>query len=174
MFIIACEGEKTEVQYFNFSFLLNSRVKLIVVPSKEGCSAPKYVLDNLKDCAKEMDLNSKDQLWLVIDVDNWDYVNQLHEVQNKTVKGKTVNLAISNPCFELFLYLHHKSMPTERINGAEKMETMLKKVLGTYSKNNLNEKDYMDYVNKAISESKKKLNIIPANFLIIQVQMFGN
>lgn len=67
LIIIACEGEKTEAQYLSFSCFQNSRVKLCPVPSKEGKSAPVYVLENLKEKAEEYDLKPGDQLWIVID-----------------------------------------------------------------------------------------------------------
>ena len=166
LFIIACEGEKTEAQYLNFSFLLNSRVKLLVIPSESGKSAPKHILDNLKACATDLDLKQEDQLWLVADVDRWPYETQLKAIMNKKIGKLPVNIALSNPCFELFLYLHFSEMPANEIKDPETMEAMLRKILGEYSKNNLEESTYSPYVTKAIEESEKTTygtNLLPVN-----------
>ncbi len=73
LFIIACEGEKTEAQYMGFEFLRNSRVKLHIIPSSGGLSAPEYIFSNLKEYAETLSLESGDQLWLLFDADRWPY-----------------------------------------------------------------------------------------------------
>ena len=166
LFIIACEGEKTEAQYLSFSFLLNSRVKLLVIPSEAGRSAPRHILDNLKAKVSSIDVKPDDQLWLVADVDRWPYEAQLKAIINKKISNLPVKLAISNPCFELFLYLHFAEMPQEEIKDSETMESMLRQLLGEYSKTNLEESTYSPHVTKAISESEKTShgsNLLPTN-----------
>ena len=73
---IACEGSKTEAQYFAFSFLQHARVKLEVIPSENGCSAPVYVLDGLKKAVKKYPLPTRDPLWGVSGRDRWPSPNR--------------------------------------------------------------------------------------------------
>ena len=85
LFIIACEGEKTEAQYLSFSFLRNSRVKLMIIPSESGKSAPEHILSNLKTGISGIDIKNTDQLWLVVDVDRWPYETQLKAILNQKI-----------------------------------------------------------------------------------------
>ena len=159
LFLVACEGEKTEAKYFSFSFLLHSRVKIIVIPSSDGESAPSHVLDNLKALVKEakrdLGLQPSDRLWLVIDRDRWNLYTQILPVRNARIDGSKINIAISNPSFVLFLYLHFADMPQSAISSAEEMEGMLRSILGRYSKNDLHEEDYADKVQAACGRSLK-------------------
>ncbi len=152
---IACEGSKTEAQYFAFSFLQHSRVKLEVIPSENGLSAPAYVLAGLKKAVKNHALRSEDSLWLVIDRDRWHYTAQLKAVAHESIQRKPIRLVVSSPCFELWLYLHVAEMPDEAILTSEEMEAKIRKVLGSYNKSNLQEEDYRDRVQLAIERSER-------------------
>lgn len=151
--VIATEGEKTEAQYFGFEYFKSSRVKLVIIPSEGGRSAPLHVLENLKRRVSAIALTSKDQLWVVCDVDRWPYDSQLRYLQNKKVGSTPVQLAISNPCFELFLYLHFRSMPVAPVPSSSEMMVMLRKVIGRYSKGYIKEELYIPSVSKAIHEA---------------------
>lgn len=94
LFYIACEGEKTEFQYFNFSFLRNSRIQLHVIPAHDGRSAPTHVLENLKVYLKSKTVSSSDRLWLVIDKDRWPASTQLHAIQNQKIKKIPINMGV--------------------------------------------------------------------------------
>lgn len=155
LIIIACEGEKTEADYFGFSFFLNSRVKLCIIPSKDGRSAPAHVLENLKQEAGRYKLTSRDQLWVVVDTDRWPVETQLSKLLNARISRIPVQLAVSNPCFELFLYLHFADMPSAPVEDSRTMEERLRKLLGRYSKSDLIEEDYVPYIYKAVEEAQK-------------------
>lgn len=152
---IACEGSKTEAQYFSFSFLQHSRVKLVVIPSENGCSAPVYVLDGLKKVVKNYDLQDGDSLWLVIDRDRWHYTTQIKEVSHKSIQRQPISLAVSSPCFELWLYLHVAEMPSEPILESEDMIAKIREKLGSYHKSKLQEDDYRERVQIAINRSEQ-------------------
>lgn len=108
--LICCEGEVTEPSYLN-GLRRERRIRLVqteVVP----CGAnPKtlvdYAVDKKKEAErqarKERDDNLKyDEIWCVFDVD-------LHEhipAAKQKADANRINLAISNPCFELWLLLH--------------------------------------------------------------------
>lgn len=109
--VIATEGEVTEKHYFSIfsdpqSEFFNPRVKRIdILHTEEGFSAPGHVINRLLDYKQNNDLNDQDQLWLVIDVDRWDKQGVLAPVIAEAHQ-KDIFLAVSNPCFEVWLLCH--------------------------------------------------------------------
>jgi hypothetical protein len=53
-------------------------------------------------------LNYEDELWFVMDVDNWG-VDQLREIATYCKQYPNWHIALSNPCFEIWLYFHKKA-----------------------------------------------------------------
>ena len=132
-------------------------MKIKVIRSDEGVSSPTYVLDNLrkliKDVRREYDLKPSDRFWLVIDRDRWDLYEQIDKVINKRIDNKPVNVAISNPSFKLFLYLHFNDLPDKPVERSSDMEALLCKTIGGYSKRNLREEDYINGYKDAVRRS---------------------
>jgi len=84
---------------------------------------------------KEVKLNKDDQMWLVIDTDRWP-AKTLHRIA-KYCQRKGWGIAISNPCFELWLYLHKEPLPVEVIYTSQEMKTALGElVVGGYTAEN--------------------------------------
>jgi len=150
LFVIATEGEKTEKQYF--SLFRNRRCQVKIIASSEGRSAPKYVLEQLKKFKKEYQLKGDDELWLMIDVDRWPE-GELAAVPSQSMQNNFF-LAVSNPCFEIWLYLHHASTRKKSISSVE-MKQMLRDKLGSYNPSNLDLSQFVGKVEKAISRAKK-------------------
>ena len=79
-FIIVCEGQNREPDYFRFFDGISSRVKVVPIESIEGQSSPLQLITNAN--AKEVELDDrsdKDQVWFVIDTDKWK--EQIHELR---------------------------------------------------------------------------------------------
>ena len=111
-FIIACEGAKHEVAYFEALERGQPRVRLRVLGADErNLSAPKYVVERLVNFLETADLEPDDEIWIVIDTDRWSR-KQLREV-DRICQDHNWHLAISNPCFELWLYLHYADLPDD-------------------------------------------------------------
>ncbi len=109
IFVIAVEGEKTEARYF--SLFRGSRVHVEVLPAgPEGLSAPKQVLERLVKFEERFDLGEDDERWLVIDVDR--QRGQFLDEATQVARESGYGLAISNPCFELWLLLHFQEAET--------------------------------------------------------------
>ena len=146
--------------------LQNSRIKLCIVPSKDGKSSPIHVLENLEEEVEKYDLKQGDQLWIVIDTDRWIFETQIKPLLNARIKKFPVHTAVSNPCFELFLFLHFSPMPTTPVKDSRTMEKMLRSSLGQYSKSNLEEATYAPHIHNAIQEAEKTeygSNSLPQN-----------
>jgi len=107
--VIAFEGEHTEPQYFHHLAAKNSRISIVSLERAEEAkskSAPKHVLQQLHDFKAAEAPRKHDELWLVVDVDQWE---NLTEVVN-SCSEEGYRAAISNPCFELWLLLHFRSL----------------------------------------------------------------
>jgi hypothetical protein len=102
LIVIASEGRKTEEIYF--STFDDARIKVIVLPCDDDRSAPNYILERALAYKKKFEMAGEDELWLAIDVDRWKTA-QLAAVA-KTCRESGIELAVSNPCFEIWLALH--------------------------------------------------------------------
>lgn len=111
-FIIVCEGQNREPDYFKFFDGLSSRVKVVPVESLAGNSSPAKLVANAIDKETELDASAeRDRVWLVLDTDIWRA--QLHEIRQECAAHPHWRVAQSNPCFEVWLYFHAKdSLPT--------------------------------------------------------------
>src|ERR1700743_2745410 len=85
LFVIVCEGEKREPQYFEFFDGLSSRIKVKIIPSVDGKSSPSHLLTNAIFELDKIQFVEDDELWFVIDLDKW--TSQIHQLQNEC-KGK--------------------------------------------------------------------------------------
>ncbi|EZH75669.1 hypothetical protein ATO12_02450 [Aquimarina atlantica] len=137
-FILICEGER-EADYFNF-FDKKSQ-KLIVktiapIGENQGESAPNKLMERASEYIEEngWEENFEDQLWFILDVDRWerDSIEEINQLTNTTSNWF---MAISNQCFEVWLYYHKsdvkitpndsgqmKQLLNEQTNGGYKLE----------------------------------------------------
>ena len=105
LFVVATEGEKTEAQYF--SLFHSERVRVEVLPTgPDGLSAPKYVLERLVKYEERYALEEDDELWLVVDVDR--QRDQFLDEVTRDAQHSGYHVAVSHPCFELWLLLHFR------------------------------------------------------------------
>ncbi|MBI2417842.1 MAG: RloB domain-containing protein [Ignavibacteriales bacterium] len=121
LFVIACEGAKREREYFEFFERISDKIKVDVIDEitqgKENFdSAPVWVLDRAVKYVDKLGLSDEDELWFVMDIDRWK-PDQLREIYMDCEKTKNWNLALSNPCFEVWLYFHKK----KEFSGLTKM-----------------------------------------------------
>ncbi|MBI5479497.1 MAG: RloB domain-containing protein [Deltaproteobacteria bacterium] len=115
LFFVATEGAKDEPAYFrglkDRRVISRSRVRVVVIPSEDGKSAPKHVLDNLEREVYACTRAPQDQHWLVFDRDRWPDA-QLHEAVERA-RGRHYDVAVSNPGFELWLLLHFRDVEAD-------------------------------------------------------------
>lgn len=89
-----------------------------------------------------------DQTWCVLDVDQFDYTRAL-----PTAERNNINLAISNPCFETWLLLHHIDLHAP-LRNAGATQDLLKQVVPAYDKTDLDFSDFAPQVPEAIRRAK--------------------
>lgn len=112
LFVLGLEGEESgaEYQYFSEVMTLSAvdrrRVRFVLLPTsaQRHDSDPRAVLERVTDFAAKNDLRDFDRVWLVLDVDSWGE-KKLSEVAQEA-RTREFSLAVSNPCFEVWLLLH--------------------------------------------------------------------
>ena len=161
--IIATEGSKTESRYFN-SLKTQYRLSNVkVLTRKSTRSSPKDVIKCLDKYKRDNGLNKGDELWAVIDHDG-----RPEKVLNNAAqkaKDEKYRLADSNPCFELWLLLHHKRLNQFRKleasgdnRACSRAESELEKLDKSYDKDNkgrLNTSKYISRITTAIQNAKE-------------------
>ncbi|MDE5783040.1 MAG: RloB family protein [Prevotella sp.] len=110
LIVIASEGKDTERIYFKAlaKEYANPRVHVHILErseSEQNNSSPEHVLKQLNDYKEQYELESDDELWLVIDRDRWTDA-MLSHVAKECAQDDYLHVALSNPCFELWLLLH--------------------------------------------------------------------
>ena len=166
LFVIVTEGTNTEKTYFE-DLAANERfnhpsVHIEVIPSSN--SSPEHVLASLSDFDNKYELETCDELWLVIDRDRWT-IATLNRVAQEAMQ-KSFCLADSNPAFELWLLLHHRSIEDYRADELEelqknrrsgdrtRLERELVDICGSYRKSSLKTSDYLPFVTIAITNAR--------------------
>jgi len=157
--VIATEGAETEPQYFRMRMFRGKRVQVVTLPTSRshgerghGHSSPRAVLDRLGEFRRDSDLHKDDELWLVIDVDNW--TKEMLSSVTQACEQRGYGAAVSNPSFELWLFLHHSDIDTGRQHTSRTLESDLRRLLGSFNKSRLRDADFSGYVHDAIARAK--------------------
>lgn len=118
LFILSYEGTVTEKKYFQdfrASKYFNNSGVIEIVPlkrPKDKGSDPFSVKKLLKEAKKEYGFKDTDEFWLIVDRDDWESIHKL-SFEQLVIECKNENnfyLAMSNPCFEIWLVLHLKNL----------------------------------------------------------------
>ena len=140
-FVVAAEDTDAPEQYF--AALSFNRVKVVVLPTprNSGLSAPAHVVERLKtaftDFKKKEEVQTGDEFWVFLDTDH--HIKGTHLPGTLTALRSAAQsgfeVAFSNPCFELWLLLHHIDVPVGTVFECSKaVGTQLGGVLGGYNK----------------------------------------
>ena len=110
LIVIASEGKDTERIYFKAlaKEYTNPRVHVHILErsvDEQNNSSPEYVLKQLNNYKSQYELEDDDELWLVVDKDRWTEA-MLSRVATECSQEVAMHMALSNPCFELWLLLH--------------------------------------------------------------------
>ena len=85
--------------------LCATNVQLVVLNREDDNSNPANVHRQIKDFMDEYNILDDDQLWIVIDRDDWKE-KMLADIAQLCQQNSNLRFCMSNPCFELWLILH--------------------------------------------------------------------
>ena len=172
LIVIAAEGKDTERIYFEAlaKKYTNPRVHVHILKRKkeeQNNSSPEHVLKQLVDYEKQYELESDDELWLVVDRDRWTDA-MLSNVATKWAQSYYLHISLSNPCFELWLLLHLVDVallsPEERQlwienlraskNADPYLKVLLRQAMGSYHEANYDAEMLIEHVGEAIDRAK--------------------
>ena len=130
LIVIASEGKDTERIYFKAlaKEYTNPRVHVHILErsvDEQNNSSPEHVLKQLNDYKNQYELEADDELWLVVDKDRWTEA-MLSRVATECSQEVAMHMALSNPCFELWLILHLRDISLESEEEKIKMLENLK------------------------------------------------
>lgn len=154
LFLIVCEGEKTERLYFKEFRRRNNGIR-IEVPNcsyTDPLSLLKFT-QRMKS-VYDIDIKRGDRVWCVFDVDQ--NAEEIIQRTAREAKKNKIKIILSNPCFELW-YLLHFEFSTAFMSTTQAAQKLKSKYISSYHKN----KSYFDRLKPHIStavENAQKLN----------------
>jgi hypothetical protein len=141
VFVVAAEDTYAPGQYFAALPLPRVRVIVIPTPANSGLSSPDHVVTRLKEAYDDVrfkgEIQTGDEFWVMLDTDHHVVGTHLRGTMTALQQARQVGfeLAISNPCFELWLLLHHIDLPAGTVfEKSADVATRLGEVLGGYNK----------------------------------------
>ena len=123
-FLIVCEGEKTEVNYFK-AFTVPNKIEVRVKgEGKNSLSLVEKAIKMIDNLKKD---DSFDQIWCVFDKDNCSK-EQFNQAE-RLAKENNIKIAYSNEAFEIWFILHFQylDIATSRSKYPKILTTQMKK-----------------------------------------------
>jgi hypothetical protein len=141
VFVIATDDTYAPEQYFKYLPL--SRIKFVVLPTPQnsGLSSPGHVVERLKEgfaaVRAKQEIQAGDEFWVFLDTDHHTgdshLAGTLQALQAARQAG--FEIALSNPCFEVWLLLHHTDVSPGTVFGkCDEVVRLLRQALGSYDK----------------------------------------
>ena len=124
LFVVICEGAKREKNYFEFFQQFSQRIKITVLPPENNASAPNHFLNRAREYEEAVGLSNSDRLWFVSDRDRWKE-KVLREIASTCDETSNWQLAISNPCFEVWLFMHFEDITVTSADSPQKFKQAL-------------------------------------------------
>lgn len=142
-----CGGVRTERDYFDGIRRSLARPDVTLSIKAVGRAPDQVVTHAAGLLAHQRD--QFDELWCVVDVDEFDLDRAV-----RAVRTAGVRLAVSNPCFELWLLLHFEDGGPP-VLGATEATRRLRRHLPAYDKTRLDFGDYAPGLADAIARGRK-------------------
>jgi hypothetical protein len=132
--LVVCEGTRTEPSYFQgMRHLQRSLVELELSPG----GTPKTLVERAVEKKKEAVRAAKrsadrnqlyDEIWCVFDIDEHPFVPEAKD----QAQANGIPVAVSNPCFELWILLHFQDQRGHMERG--QVQSLCRKYLPDYEK----------------------------------------
>jgi hypothetical protein len=149
--LVVCGAEKTEKAYL--TGLRDSRKRTAVnVRLVERPRTPDQVVGYARDHCGYRDF---DEAWCVVDVDRFEIEGQKVTAACAAATAAGIRLAVSHPCFEYWLLLHHtdSSTPTPK---CDTVVNRLRRYVSSYNKTKLRFDDFRLGVVDAVARARKR------------------
>jgi hypothetical protein len=104
--LIVCEGIVTEKRYFEY---LGRAERISVQLMVQAGGTPKALVERAVELKKSAGAGGFDEVWCVFDIDEHPLVPDAKQ----QARDNGIQLAISNPCFELWALLHFQDQRAE-------------------------------------------------------------
>ena len=107
-YLVVCEGEVTETSYFSD---IRIQEKIPIQIKFISGATPKTLVERAVEAKRKSDRAAVkqrdedqvyDEIWVVFDIDTHPFVAEAKQ----QAKDNAINVAVSNPCFELWALLH--------------------------------------------------------------------
>lgn len=167
IFLIACDDRYAPKQYFQFFEM--RRITIVVAAAEDNRSAPQHALDRLREKRSRMNLEKHDECWLVLDTDHHleqnhrpNFIRLILDAENEGVK-----VALSRPCFEFWLLLHHvDEITASTLVECSDVENSIRSVVGQYNKTNLKREHFINGSVEAATLRAERLDLtVPGGHL---------
>jgi hypothetical protein len=149
-FVIIAEGQR-EDEYFQYFNGKSTRFRVVFAERNNNASAPNHFLNRLEQL-KESEIwipRQQDVVWFVLDIDRWKRA-EIDVLINFCKNEETLNIAISNPCFEVWLLYHI-------LNNLDGIDTNFKNELHVRTQGTgYNPNDFCPLIENAIINAKQK------------------
>jgi len=177
-FVLSFEGTVTEKRYFdalrasdkfNDSGLIET-IPLVRKKNEKLGSDPISVKSLLKKAKDEFNFKPTDEFWVIVDRDDWaeEHHINLEKLVEDCKAERNFFVAMSNPCFELWLILHRADLSSlteeekeairknERLSNTKHyVDVVLEKLIGHPYKKKLKGDDFIPYVYDAIKRAEE-------------------
>ncbi|WP_433359384.1 RloB family protein [Actinoplanes sp. CA-142083] len=147
-FLIVIGAGSTELAYLEG---LRDHRRLATMEIVTKPSAPDQLVAYAR---KRRDLAEFDEVWCVTDVDHYESEGRKVTVAAAAAKQTGISIAVSNPCFELWLLLHHEDR-TAFLSDCGAVTGQLRKHVRNYDKARLRFSDFAGGVDRAIERARK-------------------
>jgi hypothetical protein len=143
-FVVSSEDTYAPKQYLEQLSLPRVRFMVLPTPKDKGQSSPTHVVDRLKEAHADVkqrgQIQDGDEFWVLIDTDHrFDGSHLQGTIEAlRTARQAGFEVAVSNPCFELWLLLHHVEISVgHRFSRGDDLEKALRDALGSFVKTSI-------------------------------------
>lgn len=145
--LVVVGARRTEIDYLKG---LRDHFKLATLTLKIKPGAPDQLVEYTRD---NFPPERYDEIWCVTDVDSFEREGGKVTAALALAAEAGINLAVSDPCFELWLLLHHEDC-TAYCAGREAVERRLRRSVPDYDRAGLRFQDFAGGLDKAIIRAK--------------------
>jgi RloB-like protein len=145
--LVYCGGDRTEPDYFD-GLRVSLRSSRVTVKVRKESIAPDALV-RAASAYRDRRPNVFDEIWCVVDVDQFDI-----DAASLEARRYGVSLAVSNPCFEFWLLLHHVDRRSYCADCTEVVR-LLRKYVPRYDKARLRFNDFTMGMTPAVDRARK-------------------